>query len=761
MLIIAIFTLEYKGSSNSLSPSLSSSISPKLSAGKLNVSFRPHSHTASPKNNELTNGFKSSNHNNHTSPPSHLSPKKRTTSHSNLTSPVNFYTSNGLSPGLRNSFKNILVKDGTSANPLRRRTTPPTPKSISSTNSPNAISSSTNIDSAPSSRHCSPLAFTFSNDSTSFSNKNSYSNNDEISIIDTNDEDSNSSVFSSFSVDGVPMTNYNNKPSDTNKKKGRKRKIESESDALRENLNSIINSGGRRLQSTHELVQKFNIKLNSSILGKSEKPYNSLSASSSPGVLLNKDGVDYPKQKRRKNGISNGFYDESSNDYDGAISKNKSLPSSPASLSARNFLMKVSPSPLSRNSYDDDDYEYDYKADDIDSRQPSESYYSNNVDKPNNTSNITDIDREIMEIYAKLPKISPEDVTYMQQFSLKAEYTEDEEVECENESYNSKVENKNSNLNCDDSCEYEEFEYDVEYEEEEDVETDVTDSDVDDEEEDDDDDDDNMDFNVAKCHSNSEASNHSDGYDQNSKSDINNCDNLNNHTASDVSQEQIQPSTTKVYCDESNDQQPISSVDDMDVSSSSAFLDMSAHLAGDSDAKDELDVDNSDIYDNEVKCGDSPINETQSNSNENDIGDIEMLSVQNEADSMSDSMSSQSYSKNNDTQPIEADSTQLDVKPSDSLVSVQVKKKKTKTITKRVLKKKYRKCRARSNVKKCLVDRIENEQWEFVNGTYDKDGVWHDFGEMTSAFVLSTGENANNTQEDNVLHILPYVNYSW
>lgn len=89
-----------------------------------------------------------------------------------------------------------------------------------------------------------------------------------------------------------------------------------------------------------------------------------------------------------------------------------------------------------------------------------------------------------------------------------------------------------------------------------------------------------------------------------------------------------------------------------------------------------------------------------------------------------------------------------------------IKPKKTKLITKRVLQKRRRRIHTRLRIKRDLVDRIANEKWEHMNGTYDKDGCWRDFGEMTSV-RLHKEETKPETEEENVLHILPYVNCTW
>lgn len=725
--------VELKSSNNSLSPSLPSS--PK--GGSLNrssVAFRPHSLTTSPQtNNELSNGFKLSSANNHLSPNYH----KRATNNcssltNNTTSPVKYITSNGVSPGLRNSFKNILGKDG-SPNAYRKPIgTPPTPNS--SRNSPNLppITSS-----AASSRHCSPLAFTFSSesrDSTSF--KNSYSNQDGFSL---HDEDSNSSVFSSSNDGSVALSNINCKSSEVNNtnssktKRGRKRKIESESDSLRENLNSIFNSGGRRLQSTQELVQKFNIELNSNILGKGDKPYNSLSASSSPSVFLTKE--DIRKSKKRKNGThyQNGFHhDEFSND---SVSlRNKSLPTSPALLAKRKSISPLAPSNhISPNSYQDEEDEYEeeeqYKSDDADrlnEEHHSRASYLDSPDlKPSRLFPSTiDIDKEISEIYSKLPKIPDEDIEYMKQFSFA---DEDEPVEdltdCRTEENAARV--ASSVTPCDDDEEgdedYEVFEYDEPYETEVDTETEVTDSEQSESEDDGESRDDDSVMEV----------------EQNSLSDTNNCDTTTeNLTAGDSQEEEAPPKQCKSLETnelEANDQQQ--STDNVDVKKD---LTAAANCQPDSAISDDTVASHDEVDSSSSNEVAQPNNPDSSTPEAEQCADIEML----------DSNNNQSVEST-----AAADTAAKNAKP-----------KKTKVITKRVKRIKFRKRKVKSNVKRTLVDRIESDQWEFVNGTYDKDGVWHDFGEMTSSLVLSSNnENAENGSplDDNVLHILPYVNYTW
>lgn len=51
-----------------------------------------------------------------------------------------------------------------------------------------------------------------------------------------------------------------------------------------------------------------------------------------------------------------------------------------------------------------------------------------------------------------------------------------------------------------------------------------------------------------------------------------------------------------------------------------------------------------------------------------------------------------------------------------------------------------------------MVDRIADEQWDQVNGTYDADGQWRQWDETTSQI---------NPYSDEMFHILPYVQTGW
>lgn len=51
-----------------------------------------------------------------------------------------------------------------------------------------------------------------------------------------------------------------------------------------------------------------------------------------------------------------------------------------------------------------------------------------------------------------------------------------------------------------------------------------------------------------------------------------------------------------------------------------------------------------------------------------------------------------------------------------------------------------------------MVDKIADEHWDHVNGTYDCEGQWHEWNETTTQM---------NTQNDEVFVILPYVHTGW
>lgn len=416
-----------------------------------------------------------------------------------------------------------------------------------------------------------------------------HSSEEQNSPAETHDEDSNSSVFSNLSVDGIALANsrsllgspsasalLNNSSATKNPQhhnhhnhnSSRKRKLERETDTLRENLNSIMISGSRRLQTTQELAQKYNIQI---------KP--SLSASSSPHLQVNNKNDSLSPAKRPKvNGTSyhaktNGFHhhdENSQHELDSVLPvvknnryHNKSLPASPALQSLRNntsHSANTSPALLSSQSHL---FENDVvtrpnlkvkigkngklsrqtspaiatestsaghlvngnaiKSEAIKS-EPESTTTTTEITKPAKRRGtaertVSDVDRDIREIYAQMPQINPEDLEWVKQF--------------------------------------------------------------------------------------------------------------------------------KFDTDEPNEPNEADEADEPE------------------EPKEELQLEN------ELNGG------------------------------------------------------------------------------------------LKDEEKQNIVDRIADDQWENMNGNYDKDGVWHHFGEMTSAFVLTGGKNAANKEEENVLHILPYVNYTW
>jgi len=56
------------------------------------------------------------------------------------------------------------------------------------------------------------------------------------------------------------------------------------------------------------------------------------------------------------------------------------------------------------------------------------------------------------------------------------------------------------------------------------------------------------------------------------------------------------------------------------------------------------------------------------------------------------------------------------------------------------------------DVPEYLVDRLADQKWNCVNGTYDNESEWREWQEMTTALNSYSGE---------ILHILPYVNIDW
>ena len=911
IVLIFLFLIDSKtvsGTNRSLSPSSSSQ--PLPTTGN---QFRPQ--TASPReSSSLLNGhgIGSQSHNSHQYHPK--SSSSTITCKSNLTSPVNtsihISSSNGLSPNLRNSFKNILDKGTLSPSIYRRnqRTTPPTPFD-GNNQSPSS--------SAASSQHCSPSAFSFvasgnsdSRDSTSFPlNRNSTYSNQPTPP----DEDSNSSVFSNHSIDG-PMpanparsllddsiTSLNN---DSKRKRStnRKRKtMEIENDSLRENLNSIKNSqGGRRLQSTQELVQK--LKLGTSmtmnnndhpVVKQQQHHFISLSASSSPHLPF-KDDENGPRSKRTKtklNGVyKNGFHHHDENtlgDFESAIFK--SLPTSPTLISLRsknNHSANTSPALISNPSFDgddDDDIDEDdeqtfssvgkitNQSDMIPSPIDGVSLDFVSVNNKQRKTSVNNVERDIMEIYAKLPQIRPEDVELRKVFKFDPDVPppdDDDDGDLFDESNEVTVEGKvEDNVLNDD--EYEIFEYNEEYETETDEEVEVTDD------EDVVDDDNESKSNakgmddIASCVLNSK-----DDVDNNHREpnttmgDIFKCDNTDPMTR-DEENVKRGPMLTSNSVDDHDDQQ--SNQQSMMINDENRFENNDQNLRlykiEDDDVQQSQSPDftnvSCDQYSNKDNDDDHTISCSNNNTVKNEVDqlqhkqieldgldllypeeeyltDIDLLSsdksVSNDPffkiddpnpifvdlpipstnsetpistpqetvsttettkspekceslpsppqqcstmsqsnppsisepdspmDTSNSSMDEQDDDKNgkDSTDSSNVDQLKDDDENSNVLIDdSNTKPKRTKRIVIRVMKKKFRKCFSRSKVKRSLVDRIAGEHWESVNGNYDKDGVWHDFGEMTSAYVLRGGENASNDDEDNVLHILPYVNYTW
>lgn len=55
-------------------------------------------------------------------------------------------------------------------------------------------------------------------------------------------------------------------------------------------------------------------------------------------------------------------------------------------------------------------------------------------------------------------------------------------------------------------------------------------------------------------------------------------------------------------------------------------------------------------------------------------------------------------------------------------------------------------------VSEYLVDKIAEQQWVGVNGTYDNESEWKEWEEMTTSF---------NPYSNQIVYILPYVNTDW
>ncbi|XP_046920241.2 uncharacterized protein LOC124500236 [Dermatophagoides farinae] len=630
----------------SLSPTVSPSNS--INHSRLNVSVRPQTQTqqiASPKNaTESTNGHKSP------SLKSHQQQIKK----SNLTPPP--FTNGISSPGIQN-FKNLFTKETTVSlkAEYRRRTTPPI----------QAYS-----DSAISSQHCSPN--TFSNDSRdSFghnNHKNSYSNQHGSSNFDFHDDDSNSSQLSNLSNDCSAKSDE----CSSSKRTYRKRKLEeNENDSLRENFNYVMSYGGRRPQSTQELIEKLNVNLSPKILKKhNDLKTSSFSASSSPCIppLLTKDSSLDLKKINITNSNSNTYY---RNGYhkkrNGFHSEENSLDSFDKTI-LHNKLIQVR---RSHNVVDDDDdedvrensispdsskfcdlYAGDEDEDDEDS---NDDYDDDEVDanittkskKSSHDSNFSSsksrefdrlfnhaqkIDQEIRDIYSKLPKVNPEDLKFMQQFCFD---NDDDIINAENET----TEQQQQTTEADDEEFIEEYEVG-----EQDRQQTVTSS-------------------SSSSPNNNDKETSFLYQTNNSKCDISNCDN-------NIVDEE------KSFHDD--------------------------HYDGDGDERQ------SSLFDQQE-------NSINSTNNNDDDGESKKKLVKLIIRKRRRKPQQQRQSSSNDDEQ------------------------------KRIV---------------TLIDRLANEQWEGFNGNYDKDGVWHDFSEMTSSYVL-TGGDENYQTEENILHILPYVNCTW
>lgn len=600
----------------------------------MSVLFRPNAQTASPKD-EVTNGYDK------------LSHQKQVPA------------TNGLSPAINKNF----VKDtGISPNAYRRRTSPNS-NTTSGNNTPLI-----NPSSAASSRHCSPVAFAFSNDSRdSFNNKNSYSS--QHKAYDFHDEDSNSSQFSNLSND---CSGYTTKSTEK-KTRTKKRKNVDETDSLRENL-IYVNYGSRAPKSTKELIVKFNIQGDTKNVKNDElhKPFSSLSASSSPSISLAKNGENYFVKR-------NGFHseDNSLDSFDSNFLQKKCSPS----LLINDHENSPSPSAKSCDSYIGEKYSSDGEID---------TNIHENIDVNVSVGNVSKIDQEIKDIYSKLPKISEEDISLMKDFEFDVYNIYDSYVEtiCNTGDTINTNKNLESEFNSEDD-EYETFEYEEEYEEEIDEEMDI---------------DENDDKNLLN-NSNDQMSFY---HNNNNKCDISNCD-INNV------EQNINNSEKSMEISGNDDHYPPSKAQHNHVAISNSHAENESVIIADNDNL------------NSHKTSINTLN------NKNDIQEEESMVEQ---------------------QPTEVNDAETNAPP--SMVSLNEEESKRKLFVK-----KKRKCIKQSFIKKSSVDRLANDQWESFNGNYDKDNVWHDYSEMTSSYILTGGENVNNKNEENVLHILPYVNCNW
>lgn len=530
-----------------------------------------------------------------------------------------------------------------------------------------------NPSSAASSRHCSPVAFAFSNDSrdsfNNTNNKNSYSN--QSKNYDFHDEDSNSSQFSNLSNDCYGKAKEN-------KTRTKKKKTVDETDSLRENL-IYMNYGCRAPKSTKELIVKFNIKGDTKIVKNDElhKPFSSLSAQSSPSISLAKNGENYFIKR-------NGFHSED-NSLDGFDNNFFQKKYSPPSLINESSL---SPTSKSCDSYLGEKYSNDEEIDNNSIYESKIKKESKKRDSIVSVPTISKIDQEIQDIYSKLPKINEEDILLMKQFQF--DDNDDSFVEANQETGDTIDTSKNLESAFNNSeDEYETFEYEEEYEEERNVDEEMDIDDIDD-----------------------LSNNQMSLYSNNNQCDISNCDIINeqNITNSEKSME-------------------LSGNDDHYSFSESQHNPVAISSSSDAEIEPVVIADDND----NLTSHKNSINNTLYNKDNDDLNENE-----NSVD---------------EKQPVE-----LDNKIETSIRSSMLNEEQ---LSRKHFVKKKRKCIQRSSIKKSLVDRLANDQWESFNGNYDKDNVWHDYSEMTSSYVLTGGENVNNKTEENVLHILPYVNCTW
>lgn len=688
---------------------------------------------------------------------------------------------------------------------------------------------------------------------------------------------------------------------DMTKKHQRKRKRESgETDSLRENLNSLMNSGaGRRLQTTQELAEKFNIKI---------KP--SLSASSSPHLHIGRDDVLSPAKRAKltHNGAyKNGFHHDESllGEFESSAKahqshqlyrNNKSLPASPALLSGRNtnatHSATTSPAVQSHQAQEERTLVAEEKERRKHSKSKDKSDESGESRRKSRKQafgrSITEVDRDIEQIYAQLPEVNPEDLAWLEQFKFDTDdpttvKEEEDETFIEERQPSSDAAPKSEpeskvQVEDDDEDEYELFEYNEEYEELEDEEVEVTDADDDDEDEEDvkidtvstvpdgtlenglprrqtetfncDEDscsshrqtlgdiiqcdkstdpveDDSSPSRPAHGEAELKSSQERDGQQpvepdhaiasstsdfakvqepDSTTSDNGTADDADDHCVSSSlksvalvssapSDAQMEATSAAVpYASISLQPPSFPELDpleslcsgmhffaDMEMLDSSCYTDpnglfysqfppspppstesalapvskecnaialeaSTVPITSQASAPMNVPMESSSLMETStMRKVPSPAQLTDSSNSSDDFDDDE---EEEEEQSQGDT-SMQSVNENEAPASAKAE------------VAAPKRRKRTKKVIRPVLKKKYRKCVTRSKVKRAIVDRINEDHWENVNGNFDKDGNWHDFAEMTSAYVLTGGQNATNTEEDNVLHILPYVNLTW